>query len=81
MRGSGMYPLTRGDLLSDYGPREPEKRDDKKKMSNVRNYTLGGPDALGVGIRRGRINREHDSTRDWSESDAAESGLNDREPI
>jgi len=51
------------------------------KMSNSKNHSVGGRARNGVGIIRGQVDHDHETTRSWTESDASKSGLSDREPM
>lgn len=55
----------------------PYPDDDSPEARKYSNHPYG----LGDGSRKGRIDRDYDRDKTWTEDDIKETGLTDREPL
>jgi hypothetical protein len=55
--------------------------EDKPKMSNGHDYSVGHRTSDGREATRSNLDRSHESNKHWNPSDVQETGLVDREPL
>jgi len=58
-----------------------DEPDDKPKMSNGYDYSVGHKTSDGREATRSHLDRSHESNKHWNPSDVQETGLVDREPL